>query len=159
MIEDKNLINRFLKKTQWNGKCLLWIGGKTKRGYGRFKINGILYGAHHISYQIYINDIPEGDWILHKCDNPSCVNPIHLFNGDRSDNMKDCVLKNRHNFQNKNKAQSGETHPKAKLKNKNIPEIKRLKSLGISDEEIGKKFGVVRSAIHKISNGINWKDF
>ncbi len=80
--------------------CWIWIGNKTQKGYGwtgsyseakKFKI----YRAHRLSYHFYKNEIPDGMFVLHSCDNPSCINPEHLFLGTHEDNMKDRELKNR----------------------------------------------------------------
>lgn len=75
--------------------CWLWTGGKDKQGYGRVWLNGKLVTAHHVSLNLACIGIPEGLLACHHCDNPSCVNPEHIFFGDHSDNGKDAQRKGR----------------------------------------------------------------
>jgi len=77
--------------------CWEWIGAQTRFGYGQFRSNGIVRGAHRVSWEIHNGPIPGGLWVLHHCDNPSCVRPDHLFIGTRTDNMRDAFRKGRGN--------------------------------------------------------------
>ena len=88
----------FIKNTLFthDGSCWLWKGGKTEFGYGRANNGGKGIFAHRLSWVIYSGKIPEGILVCHKCDNPSCVNPVHLFLGTTTDNVRDCVKKKRH---------------------------------------------------------------
>ena len=90
---------RFFSKieTRHNG-CWEWIGSKDKGGYGHFKYptgNDKPIGAHVASYRYFYGVVPEGMEIRHTCDNPSCVNPIHLIPGTHQDNMNDMVKRGR----------------------------------------------------------------
>lgn len=78
------------------GPCWIWIAARTDKGYGVLSDGIRQRGAHVIAWKIRYGLIPEGKMILHKCDNPPCVNTEHLFSGTHSDNMKDCVRKGRH---------------------------------------------------------------
>lgn len=77
--------------------CWIWTGATGGRGYGRFALNGRLESPHVISYILANGQLEPGMWVLHRCDNPSCVNPAHLFPGTNSDNMKDAYQKGRVN--------------------------------------------------------------
>jgi len=75
--------------------CWEWTAVKNERGYGVFMLKGKTKLAHRVAYEIYKGEIPEGIRVCHSCDNPSCQNPDHLWLGNQSDNLKDCVRKNR----------------------------------------------------------------
>lgn len=78
------------------GQCWEWTASchKTSR-YGRFKFQGLYRQAHRVSWEIANDQIPDGLFVLHKCDNRKCVNPSHLFLGTHQDNMDDMVAKKR----------------------------------------------------------------
>lgn len=83
-----------------NPKSGCWEWNKTyDSGYGAYSLNEKHMGAHRASWIIHYGDIPTGMFVLHKCDNPSCVNPKHLYVGTQQDNMKDVIKRRRRNFQ------------------------------------------------------------
>jgi len=93
------LKDRFFSKVEKTSTCWLWKGGLTK-GYGTFAINtsrkNRVYGrAHRVSWELINGPIPSDKHVLHKCDNPKCVNPKHLFLGSNMDNIQDCIQKKR----------------------------------------------------------------
>jgi hypothetical protein len=83
-----------INKISFNGECWEWPT-KSKFGYGGLMYKNKYYKAHRVSYEVFNGPIANGLWVLHKCDNPKCVSPEHLFLGSRSDNMKDCYKKGR----------------------------------------------------------------
>lgn len=90
--------DRFWLHVDKSGDCWLWTGATDHNGYGKVDYRTPLrrtLGAHRISWMLRYGDIPNGLKVLHKCDNPKCVNPDHLFLGTHQDNMDDMVAKGR----------------------------------------------------------------
>ena len=106
--------------------------------------------AHRCSWEINFGKISNGLWVLHKCDNPPCVNPKHLFLGTSLDNNRDAVKKHRNVY--------GERHPSAKLTNKEVLEIRKKFSHGlITRKELARKYGVSYECIVKVIGRTCWK--
>lgn len=131
--------------------CWEWIGFRSPLGYGRFKLNGIILLAHRISYILFNGEIDSALCCLHKCDNPGCVNPNHLFLGTREDNVKDARQKGRSCYA------IGEKNGRVKLIEYKVKEIKALLLQGKSQADIAKNFGVSQSTVSSIKQGRNWK--
>ncbi len=90
-------IHRFwLRIVKSEQGCWGWIGESTDNGYGRFRVDGRKVLAHRFAYALLIGPIPNDLFVLHKCDNPPCCNPDHLFLGTKSDNSRDCMEKGRY---------------------------------------------------------------
>jgi hypothetical protein len=111
-----NVEDRFFKKVHRSGDggCWLWTGRKDAKGYGRIAFDGITGRAHRLSFKIFNGSLPLGKVICHSCDNPSCVNPAHLFVGTVSDNAVDSAQKHRNIMQTNPELnhQSAKTHCK-----------------------------------------------
>lgn len=131
-----------------NTQCWEWGGKVTKQGYGIMKINKKYVTMHRYSYQTYIGEIPKGMLICHRCDNPKCVNPFHLFLGTHADNAQDRVLKNRSNHP------VGERCAKAVLKEVEVLEIAKS-DLSITD--LSEKYAVSKTTIRSIKHKKSWK--
>ena len=142
-------IDRFWNKVAIRGfdDCWDWIAAKLPKpeNYGQVYFGGKTMRAHRVSWIINRGEIPKGMHVLHKCDNPPCVNPNHLWIGTHGENMKDMVIKDRH------RPQDGEDNPNSKLSNKEVQEIRELyKTTKYSHRGLAKIFKVSRSAIHHI---------
>lgn len=78
-----------------NTGCRLWLGAVNPKGYGRVRFRGSAAVAHRVAFILAYGEIPEGQFALHRCDTPSCINPDHLFLGSALDNTRDCIAKGR----------------------------------------------------------------
>jgi len=96
-MEIKTIEQRFWEKVKIAGEdeCWEWLAAKTHHGYGAFKYEGKICRTHRVSYILTKGDIPKGLFVCHSCDNPSCVNPKHLWLGTHQDNMDDMYKKGR----------------------------------------------------------------
>lgn len=94
---DEEGMLKFHTKYVKTSTCWNWIAGKSDKGYGSFCYNNKNYPAHRASWTIHYGRIPDGLLVCHKCDNPQCVNPNHLFLGTHRDNARDMVRKDRRN--------------------------------------------------------------
>ena len=152
---DERYIKNFWKKVDKkdNSSCWIWIGAHCNHGYGQMRINNKMKMAHRISWIIHFGNIPEGLEVCHKCDNPECVNPSHLFLGTHQDNMDD------RNRKGRNKSLQGELNGASKLKNYQIPSIREKYSTGeYSLRDLGREYGVGFEAIRRIVNHISFKN-
>lgn len=92
----KPLHIRLLERTAFGvTSCWHWIGKTNQFGYGRFSYHGRTQVAHRLSYEAFVGPIPKGLFLMHTCDNPSCINPDHLQVGTYADNRRDCLSKGR----------------------------------------------------------------
>lgn len=150
--------DRFLKyvlKDEDNG-CWLWQACTTTFGYGQFYFERRLQNAHRVSWQIFNGDLPRGIFVCHKCDNPPCVNPDHLFLGTHEDNMDD--RKNKRRFVH-GKKYYGSSSPFSKLTDEQVLEILSLYNTdNVQQKELAKRFGVTQACIWYIVNGKTYKD-
>jgi hypothetical protein len=90
-------LTRFWAKVKLGSpnECWEWQGGSYANGYGSFRLGGPNTGAHRASWILSHGDIPNGLHVCHKCDNPKCVNPAHLWLGTIRQNYDDMVAKGR----------------------------------------------------------------
>lgn len=136
-------------KINHDSKCWEWIGHKDSDGYGSITFKYKTIKSHRESYKIFNGEIPKNLSVLHRCDNPSCINPDHLFLGNQSDNHKDMVSKKRHGF--------GERNGMSKLTTAQARKVKNMLKFGFKATEISKKLNLTYSSVQKICKGIRWK--
>ena len=134
--------------------CWIWMKGKDKDGYGLERMPGtrLTRRAHRMSWEVRNGAIPAGLMVLHRCDEPSCINPGHMFLGTALDNAKDRDQKGRGGWA------SGEDHGQAKLTKADVSAIRALMAAKASREEVARRFGVSETSIHNVIHGLTWKD-
>lgn len=129
--------------------CWEWQGYHMRDGYGAFHYQGKRIIASRFAWILAYGEIPNGMCVLHRCDNPSCVNPRHLFLGTQKDNMQDAVLKLR---------KSGPHNGRTKLSWPQVDTIRLLFQMGWSTRRVAKLFGVDHKTIWQIRAGKTWKE-
>ena len=139
----------FVEVTE-SDQCWIWRG-QTRKGYGYFLLLGREVRATRIAILLTEGSIPDDKNACHRCDNPCCVNPSHLFLGTHQENMDDMAAKGR-----RAPALIGQDHKMAKLRDDDVREIKRLLSAGVSGAAIARQFNVTPSTIYWISSGRHW---
>lgn len=147
-------IDRFFEKIDMEptSGCWLWNGARTPRGYGTLKVKGKSWGAHRWSAR-FISGLDITDkYVCHKCDNPICVNPDHLFVGSPLENTQDCKDKRRlsHGTTGPKKPRKGITHPRAKLTDE---DVKAIRTDTRPTRELSEEFGVTKTHIKRIRSG------
>jgi hypothetical protein len=129
--------------------CWLWTGARHRDGYGRVWVHRReFYMAHRFAYELWVQKIPDGLQVLHRCDVRNCVRPEHLFLGTNADNVADRVAKGR--------SSRGEHRPQAKLTESDVNEMRRLHSMGASTRKLARQFHLATSNVWRIVNGQSW---
>lgn len=148
-------IKRFWSKVDVKSEdeCWEWMAGDDGNGYGVIRINNKNVKAHRFSYTINIGVIFDKLFVCHSCDNPSCVNPKHLWLGTNKDNSQDRDVKGRGNHP------KGVAHGRTSLSENDIIYIRETYSKGnITQKELAKQFGIVHSVVSYIVRGATWKN-
>jgi hypothetical protein len=140
-------------------ECWNWTAAKDRNGYGRFhvgKSHNSAMLAHRVAYGLATGESPEA--VCHRCDNPSCCNPSHLFGGSRADNNRDMAKKGRHWLHiNPGGAKKGEKHHYAKLNDTQVIRIREMYERGgYTQRGLASEFGVCQRTITKIVKKIGW---
>jgi hypothetical protein len=129
--------------------CWPWNGNRSRRGYGRVKVLGRLHTASRLALECSGGPLPDGMYALHRCDNPPCCNPAHLFAGTIADNERDKVSKGRQ--------MRGERHHKSKLTEQDVREIRRRGADGESQNSLARAFSVTQGVVWNILKRRIWK--
>lgn len=156
---------RFGEKVFAGEGCWEWKAGKDGAGYGAFKVGKRQYRAHRFSWEMSNGPIPDGLFVCHKCDNPGCVNPDHLFLGTPADNIADRDDKHRQASGDRSgphkypeRMARGEQNGNVKLDSEKVIAIRGRYASGlISLPKLAAEYGVGFAAIHKIVIRKTWR--
>ncbi|WP_317728942.1 HNH endonuclease signature motif containing protein [Achromobacter xylosoxidans] len=140
-----------------DGACWEWQRARLPKGYGAIRVDGAPMYAHRLSYLLGVGPIPDGLFVLHRCDNPPCINPQHLFVGTCRDNALDSIEKGRASHPPLVK-KFGEQNPQARLRAADIHDIRMRIACGDALKSIGESYGVSGSTIADIKYGNTWRD-
>jgi hypothetical protein len=147
------LFSRVYRSSEDPEVCWPWLGGTNDKGYGQIWWQGKMLLTHRVAFDECVDDIPEGMFVLHTCDNPPCCRPSHLFLGNQQSNLDDMIAKGRDAFPN-----LGKCNGRALLIDDDVRKIRELLSTTkLTSSEIGSMFGVTGVAIRHIKAGSTWK--
>ncbi len=161
MSELDSFAERFWARVE-KSDCWTWAGAKNEKGYGVVGRDSRTPKAHRVAWELANGPIPEGACVLHKCDNPPCCNPAHLFLGSRADNNRDMNEKGRHRIGTSKTPiercaySRGVQHPQSKMTEELVRMLRADRAAGMSFSKLGAKYGVNMSAAWKIANRVLW---
>jgi hypothetical protein len=130
--------------------CSVWPFPENLKDYGRLSIEGVIHPVHRVAWELVNGPIPPGLFACHKCDNPPCFNPFHIFLGTSADNAQDMADKGR--------STHGESNPCARLTGAQVLEIRRKYQPFIyTQNDLAREYGVHRETIYLLLAGKTWK--
>jgi hypothetical protein len=139
-----------LSKADRSGECWNWMGGKHGVGYGCVpaSVHKSHY-AHRAMYDLVVAPIEKDQYVLHSCDNRSCVNPAHLRAGSHLENIRDMHMRNRQ----KGGSMPGEKNPSCKFPDSLINEIRNARKNGVKPIEIQRRYGISETHYYRVVKG------
>lgn len=161
-LKEKQIACFWSKVEKTENGCWTWRASKSNQGYGYVRVNGKTYKAHRIAYEIAYGRPPDDLLVCHYCDNPSCVRPDHLWIGTNRDNTLDRHRKGRtfmprytggYKFPPE-RIRGGELSPRAKLKNRQVDEMRaRFADGNTTIETLANEYGVSKYTVRDIIKG------
>lgn len=166
-----SLADRFWAKVEKSDGCWLWLASKFQHGYGSATVDGgRRENAHRVAWRLIRGSIPKGMFVLHRCDNPACVNPDHLWLGTQTDNMRDCAAKGRTALQlrpwraARGDAHGARLHPESLargsangnsvLSEATVLEIRRQTTVAAAT--LARRLGVPETTVRDVRSGRTW---
>lgn len=134
--------------------CWNWTGGITKTGYGILYVGDTYHLAHRLAYGEFVGPIPDGLFILHRCDNRACVNPDHLRAGTHADNMADMKERQRYKLPPKTARARGERNQNAKL---SVEAVRDILSSELTKAALAEKYGVDKRTVQSVRARKSWR--
>jgi hypothetical protein len=171
-------IARFWSKVDKSGECWLWTKAHVTAGYGETSIGRHILYTHRVAFELTYGSIPEGLFVCHRCDNPGCVRPEHLFTGSHTDNMRDMMAKGR-GVKTERRARGDRNgrrlHPErytsmvlpatkygaevhnAKVTSDDVREMRRAYAAGgITYRQLGERYGMTETNVMYIVRRMHW---
>jgi len=149
-------LNRLMARVVWSGdedECWEWQGATNASGYGEIQRGARSAGktsTHRLAHEIFIGPVPPDHKVCHRCDNPPCCNPAHLFTGTQATNMQDAVSKGR--------TAIGVEHGLARLNDQKVAEIRaKYRPYVHSMRLLGEEYGVAEGTIKAVISGKTWR--
>lgn len=148
-LQERDFENRFWNNVvETNKGCWEWQGSISSNGYGVITVDGVARPTHVLSYELTNGEIPNGLFVLHKCNVRLCINPDHLYIGTHNDNMDDMSNSN---------VLKGERNANSVLSENDVREIRKLiSSRMVTYANIAQQYGVKRQTIKDIALGRTW---
>lgn len=159
MPAKRPLKNRFWEKVDKRGPqgpyvdtpCWVWTACVNRRGYGQIGVRTSRpVAAHRVSWELHHGPIPTGQHVLHRCHNPGCVRPDHLYLGSYTDNAKDRVIAGRVN------PVQGASHPNAILTETDVLAILHARQNGATARQLARQYGIAVTTVADICSGRSW---
>lgn len=142
------VVERFWQQVQKTDTCWIWTGSNT-RGYGVMAMNGAMYRVHRFSWELHNGPIPKGLMVCHRCDNPSCVRPDHLYAGSAKQNMHDCLSRGRYPYR------FALENPKSKLTPNDVRMIREVYPT-VQAPQLARRYGVHKKTIYDVIHRRSW---
>lgn len=189
-VETRPAIERFWLKVDKSGAvpahcpelgpCWNWTGANMRKGYGSFSVNDVTNYAHRWIYE-HETGRKLADCLLHKCDNPLCIRPSHMFEGSRADNAHDMDRKGRRvtcpgdrngsrkhperlkrgaengAVKHRERMRRGENHATSKLTEDVVRRMRALRAQGHGQRAVGEMFGVTQACVWAVVHRRTWK--
>lgn len=151
-----SLPERLWQRVDKTESCWNWTGKRSRKGYGQIRFQGQRILVHRVSWELAYGPIPPGQYVLHRCDNPSCVRPDHLFLGSLADNNHDMDMKGR----SRRIGSPGEKNSASKLTDEQVQMIRdthkpRDRTYGTT--ALARQFNVTIGAIQRVVHHHTWK--